>query len=705
VWVWSGGDVNAGGDGVVGQSIAIASLQINQNADQNNNGVTGPPSNVWTPLNSGNTATASAGPVTVTSLGTVVAGGTGVVGMSYAYAGTAVGSSATSGAVTVEVYDDVTAGKTGIYAGSIAETDAGPGTQGNVTVAVKGGTTIGGSGFYGIEVAGGDINTITIAEQAGVTSQSAQAILGGAGDETVHNSGWVAGDVDLNGGSNAFFNYASATFYSGDVLDLNGGPFQNAGLLSPGGPGVIKTTELNGSFAQTSSGTYEVDVDMGNAKADLVNATGPASLGGDVKPDIIANPVAGTQVVTILQASGVTNDDPSVVDESALADYALLFNPNSVVLSATVDFAPDGLAREQDSVGQHLNKVFAGGGPSNMDELGVALIRLPTVSEVGNAYAQLTGENFRALPIATLYSAETFSSDMMSCPDRGDGSAHAFIAENQCLWARARFRTLDYDANAATTGFDEDAIAVSGGAQWALNGPWYAGVALGYENSDIHTEWARINSDGDRFHGGASLKYINGPWLLAGAVAGGGSWYDSSRWITFPGFSSVAKSEQDIFDVGGQFRAAYQAGHGPWYAKPMVDLNVTHVDLDNFTEKGGSGAALRVSGSDETVFSATPALEVGRQMALKGGTLVRPYVRGGVSFYSDADFPLRAGFAAAPGVTPFTTRGEIDDVLGNVSAGITLLGVRGGVLSFSYDGSFGENLEEHSASAKASMRF
>jgi outer membrane autotransporter protein len=216
----------------------------------------------------------------------------------------------------------------------------------------------------------------------------------------------------------------------------------------------------------------------------------------------------------------------------------------------------------------------------------------------------------------------------------------------------------------------------------------------------------RLSSDGDRGHVGGAIKYINGPWLFAGAVSGGWSTYDSTRHIDFPGFSSVAKSDQDLTDVGGQFRAAYQMGQGPWYFKPMVDLNVVNVDMDGFTERGGGGAAMKVSATDETVFSATPAFEIGRQFALRDGTLLRPYVRGGASFYTDADFPIAAAFAdAGGGITPFRTNGEIDNVLGTVSAGITLLGVRRGTLTLSYDGSFGEDLEEHSASAKASWRF
>jgi outer membrane autotransporter protein len=237
-----------------------------------------------------------------------------------------------------------------------------------------------------------------------------------------------------------------------------------------------------------------------------------------------------------------------------------------------------------------------------------------------------------------------------------------------------------------------------------MSGPWHVGVAGGYENSDISTNGPRVSSDGDRGHLGGTVKYISGPWLASGTVAGGWTTYDSKRWISFPGFASTAKSDQDISNVGGQLRGAYLMTSGKWYAKPQVDLDVIYVDMDGFKETGGAGAALKVSGTDETVFIATPALEIGTQMGFNG-VLARPFVRGGVSFYSDADFPLLAGFAAAPGVAPFKTTGEIDDVVGNISAGVTVLGTGSGVVTLSYDGAFGDDLESHSASAKASWRY
>ena len=675
----------------------------------------------------------------------MIAGGTGVVAISKAEAyaeGDYPLAVAISDDVNVEISGKVKAQGTGVFAGSFADASVGEAgcpeedncfeDQGNVTVAVKKGKVQGGVGYYGVVVKGGDDNLIEVGKKGTITSNSFMAILGGTEDETVENSGVVAGDVDLDGGWNAFNNNKSGKFYSGDIIYLGAGNvLTNAGDLSPGGPWNIQTSLLTGDLVQTSGGQYSVDVDMGKGQSDVVNVTGFADLAGKVSP-ILSNPFSGKQSVTILTADGGVTNDGIGVKDTALIDYSLKVNPNDVVLKTEVDFAPKGLDKGA-KVGQNLNQVYKNGGPSGLWPVTYALLALPKVSDVSNAYQQLSGNQYSQLEISELYSQETFSRDQMNCPVRGDGAAVVaapmtaqplklaegdpaygvpgvapFINENECIWARVRYRNLQQDANSGTAGFDEDATGISGGGQWAFGGAWYGGVAFGYENSQIDSntssQFNRLNSDGDRYRVGGSLKYIAGPWFVGGAITGGWSNFDSTRQISFPGFASVATSSQDLQNVAGQVRLAYQmATAGAWYLKPLVDFNVTNVDMDLFTEKGANGAALKVSSNDETVFSATPALEIGTQWGHPGGTLVRPYVRGGVSFYSDADFPIAAGFAAAPGVGPFVTNGSIDDVLGDVSAGLNILGAGGGVLSFSYDGRFGDTFQENSVTARASV--
>jgi outer membrane autotransporter protein len=98
-------------------------------------------------------------------------------------------------------------------------------------------------------------------------------------------------------------------------------------------------------------------------------------------------------------------------------------------------------------------------------------------------------------------------------------------------------------------------------------------------------------------------------------------------------------------------RAEYLLSAGTWYAKPMVDLDATHISLDGVREKGAGGVGLNVRGSDE--LSASPALELGAQFGNPQGTLVRPYLRGGATFYDDPGFVVLASFEGSlSGVGP-----------------------------------------------------
>jgi hypothetical protein len=109
--------------------------------------------------------------------------------------------------------------------------------------------------------------------------------------------------------------------------------------------------------------------------------------------------------------------------------------------------------------------------------------------------------------------------------------------------------------------------------------------------------------------------------------------------------------------------------------KPMVDFDATHISLDNARESGAGGVGLNVRGNDETVLSASPALELGAQFGGPSGTRVRPYIRGGATFFDDADFVLLASFEGAPsGVGPFRIAAETDDVVADISAGIDVIG-------------------------------
>ena len=269
--------------------------------------------------------------------------------------------------VNVTIGGNVKAGGTGVFAASFAKADAHGGytytEQGNVTVSVKKGTVSGGNAdgkaHYGIVVLGGDENLIEIGKKGAVTSKSHLAIYGGDQHETIRNYGLVDGSVVLNEAGDGRRPAELLQLWQWQVLlGLGDRPWwlwrralYNAGALSPGGPGVILESDLNGNYLQTKTGKYAVDVNMGKGTSDYLWGNGWADLAGKVKPTL-SNPFTGKQKVLILTADGGVINHGIRVKDTAVVDYSLKFpNPNDVTLKMNVNFAPKGLGKEANGVG------------------------------------------------------------------------------------------------------------------------------------------------------------------------------------------------------------------------------------------------------------------------------------------------------------------------------------------------------------------
>jgi hypothetical protein len=602
-----------------------------------------------------------------------------------------------TGALSVTADGDVTGtDDAGVYA---RHANGGP-----IDVTVGAGATAQG-GASGVHIAAGAQNSLTnygtVRNLDGITGV---AIVGGTGSETVDNFGLVTGDVLLGTGINAFNNMQGGLFESGaDVAIGAGNTLTNAGLLAPGGIGSVFTTALTGNFVQGSSGQFLVDIQ--GASADRVDATGSASVNGKVIPNYTLASLGSNTQWTVLTATTPIVDNGIKAVSTPVVTFGVDFPTATqmVLVLEGVDFAVSGLNRNERAIADNLTAIFNTGNFAKMDSALNAIAFLPTTRAVANALAQLSPEVYLDTEIGTLYSALSFSNSLMTCPVYA--GANAFIQEGQCVWARASGRSFDQDTTFETLGINETSFEVAGGAQGAFADVWRLGFAGAFEQGNLDTS-TLAQSDFDRAHAGAVLKYNPGPLLLGGAVSGGWGWYDTVRPIAFPGFSSLASSEHEINYLNGRFRAAYLLTNGHWYAKPMADFDATRISLDHLSERARGGVGLDVRGNDETVLSATPALELGLQFGSEGGTLFRPYIRGGATFFDDPNFVLLASFEGAPsGVGPFRIGTETDDVVAVIAAGIDVVGVSGASFRLYYDGRFGETVEANEGGIKASLTF
>lgn len=639
------------------------------------------------------------------------------------------GSAGGGSTVSVESSGNISATGSGSI-GILAESRGGDwrwgqGSSGAVNVDIIAGSVTGGSG------SGWGVNIQTAANSVLQNAGSISALSGNAvnmsGDFVeLQNNGTISGNVvALSRSYTTFNNHAGALFEPGDTVNL-GTPSSlgNSGTLSPGSVGTVQTTTLTGSFLQNSNGVFLVDADWAHNTADRIDVSNFAEIAGTVVVNPISFPDSNDQrnaglrkQWTILTATiGVLNNGMTVTDTAAV-DYELLYpDANTVDLQATINFlgtgggagggggglGTGGLNGNQTSVGKTLNKVVGGGGSFGFvpDILG-----LGTHAQLQDALNQLTPAGDGAGFSSAMGTGQTFAGQLLSCRVAGEGDAHAVIREGQCVWARGTGRRLDNDGGESGVGFKEDAAFFSGGMQFDIGGNWRVGGGLGYESIGLSTD-SRASSEGERAHVGGVIKYNPGPWLFAASVTGGYGWFDNKRVVSFGNFASVATSDYNDKFVTGQLTAAHQLNLGrDLYLKPQIMAGLTHLNRDGYTETASRDAGLDVHGSSDTVFSLSPSLELGGQVAMAHG-IARPYLRAGLTWRSEDTFSTTANFSAAPGgANSFTVTSSVDDVVADIGAGIDFIAPGDTALRFEYGGQFGEQTTQHSGSAKISVPF
>ncbi|MEM7778152.1 MAG: autotransporter domain-containing protein [Pseudomonadota bacterium] len=523
------------------------------------------------------------------------------------------------------------------------------------------------------------------------------------------------------------------TIITGGRLDLaDGAVFESLvvnnyrGTLSVAGPGKIGQATFKGIYRQDFNGAYDVDVDPQSGKADLIVVTAAADLKGVVNVNFLTALKQGTQRFEIVRAVGnSTIDDSPGVGTLVVGDVTGQSNPagvrvtlergadeRTIVLAVTAR-SPVSTTRLSQPNRIKLNAMVttttngsataAQPNLSPLDTLATTLINGPTtIDQYRAALDVLLPEVYLNTQTAMLFSAGDFMSDLFSCPTADDGAA--FMREGQCVWVRPKGRKLDRDDTAEAIGYEDTVGGVSAGAQFNFAPGWVANVGASYESGTLKTDTA-ARSESDRYHLGGAVKYEIGPWLFAGAVAGGIGDFDTTRQIAFTGFNETATSDHDVIYVAGQLRAAYQFAMPGWYVRPLVDVNLTYLDRDGLTEGGAAGANLTVAGGEETMFSATPAVEIGGVYEIVPGATLKPFLMAGVTVFADDDHSLTSAFALAPDAT-FETVTEHGDVFANIHAGTTLVGHDSGFnLTLGYKGLYSNDITQHGVYAKGRVKF
>ena len=584
--------------------------------------------------------------------------------------------------------------------------------NGDIAITINGQGTVSGGLGAGAAIRFIDGNNNTLVNNGTLTTAKGVdgvTVIGGSGNETFDNYGTLIGQIDLGGGTNIFRNHAGATLAIGAVLNLNGATLSNDAILSPGNVGAVITTALAGSYSQSASGTYLVDLDLNTLTADRLNASGSASLAGSVTVNLDNIPKlrAGITSVTVMSAQGgITDAGVHLTNPStAVASYSLTFqNATDAVVTLNVNYAPTGAAinANDTAIGSNFNAIQAAGSSTALAPTIQTIFGLPDAQSLHNFYQSLSPEPFLVGQQQVQAVGANLADAMLSCHP-AQGGAFRFTDEEECSWLRVTPRDSTITANAAEMGSKSRAVDFALGHQFRIDDTFRVGLAGGY-STGTYQAGSLANGHGDSYAGGVALKAMLEPIEIAAAFTGGVSINHLDRTVA-PG--TVAVSRQVDGFLNQRLRAAAQISSDQnVYFRPFLEVNVNEVFAGTIQESGAGPLDLIADSSRQVSATAGVGWEAGGEINL-GDFLLRPFL--GIEFkhtlLGRRQF-IEASFEGAPaGVAPFDIRNSPDADLFQPSVGFDLLNNQNWNLRILYTGTFGDTTRQDSYSLKASIPF
>lgn len=254
------------------------------------------------------------------------------------------------------------------------------------------------------------------------------------------------------------------------------------------------------------------------------------------------------------------------------------------------------------------------------------------------------------------------SSEALSCPVFvGSGT---LLGEDACLWSKVSGQYTN-ESSSDTRGFMWRV-----GGQAALAPGWYLGGTLATGTGWQTAAGGLINGRLETFDGSVALKWLSGPWLLAGTL---GFTTTTNRATRVSLANTILQADTAVYKGSAGIRAAYDAAFDGWYLRPRADVSLNYVNVPGFQEYGPSPTALLYYGHSQFGVTLTPALEIGGRIDLGERTILRPYLVAGAMFRTDNRWTVQGSFTgAAAAAGSFTNYYYSAAVVGLFEGGLQL---------------------------------
>jgi autotransporter-associated beta strand protein len=520
------------------------------------------------------------------------------------------------------------------------------------------------------------------------------------------------GRLLLNGSlAGSVFVDQAATFggsgsVGGDVFvagTLVGGAFGATGQTAAGGGAgaLAQPIAIAGDLAMGAQAVYQTYVGAGGAIAPLAVA-GTATIAGSTLHLLEADAFGSSRraTATVLTAGAVDGGFGAVTGLSDVVDAFIMSAGNRVdvlMLNKTVDFSALGQGISASGAGAALEAVQAGAS-GDLAAVLREIRALESDAEVSAALDRISGSAHASFAGLTMIeSAGVIDALTMRFQSRG-GWWMQGLGSNLSLDSEVDPGQSSSKTKGAVVGYDR---------QWRRG---MAGVAGGYNDSDIDASAGRDAIDGRAYRGAAYGEYRRGALVFDGIVSGAMHKVRGTRGIDFAarlspqfggglifgGVSRTAAFAYDATELAAVADAGYALELGGFRVAPSVGAQLTRISREAFGETGAESLDLRADADSVTSVAGRARLAIERRFDGAARRWVAP--RASVRYtreLRDRDVPFSASLAGAR----FTAKGlALPDSLLAARAGVA---AGFGAISFSldYQGSVAAGHRHHLLSA------
>jgi uncharacterized protein with beta-barrel porin domain len=639
------------------------------------------------------------------------------------------------GAITVglnqSTVDTAGAGSIGIVAQSSGNADY----QSQIQISLASAYVSGGSGAgaAGIALSGGDAannghgnvpNTITLDAGSTLTTQngtSGTAITTNDGLTNVANAGSITGSILLGATPGTVTN--SGTILTGATIQASS--VTNTGTINIDAPVATvpvpypgRTTTFTGDLVLASANGTPGKIILG---ADMANKTNDNFV---VEGDLTGQNRLQVNPITLLPSTSLNiyqvdgNASGSLLPINPLAyDYAISpAGGGSYALSAAAHFTlPRGTTLTSTEIGGAtlLQSVWDAGklavndgwSQSFKQQIGEVFADAANATPAGYKAAMdvLVPHIDNAAANETLGSLQDIAAAAQNCPAFEGPDAR--LAEGDCVWQRTEGNFINQNDTNAGMGYGGSAVTFMLGGQKQIRPGWFAGGVAAYGESWFQSSDKLESRNQQTGAAALSLKREIGPWLVSFTAAGGGGSGSVSRVIDLPDFVQTATGNSGVGFGLGRLRAAYQFVHGRTYITPELDLDTAYIWQGGYSESGAGILDLNVGGAGKAIFAATPQVELGERIDLRGGMQLQPHITAGLTGLADGSWVTPVKLAAAPGTGYTNVKTPLPNLLGQINLGVDLYDPNGWQAKLQYGTSIGGSYNTQSVTLRLTDRF